>query len=209
MATVKIGFQSVPADSTWNVQPAVGEEWCFTAFSTFGDGVSAGYAMISNAPFADPGFSMGDGDASQTCLRDAKIFIDNTHYVTIKNHASVDKYLSYSALELDVSAKVNASQPSANSGWSVQPAAGEEWLITTVVSRGDGVNYGYCNIYDGTNSSSHLLDPGLTRPAGEGTADIDCFRDGKVMIDNSSYLLIVNEDDSPEWLMYSGQESPF
>jgi len=214
MATVKIGFQSVPGDSIWAVQPAAGEEWCLNTASTWGDGTNAGVAqlydgtIVSSSGIAQPQYEIGDGDLTHTCLRDAKVFVDNATYFRMKNHNASPKYCSYSALELGITVRADIASITLNSGWAVQPAAGEEWLVTTVATRGDDVNPGYANIYDGTNSGAKILDPTLTYPAGIGGKTMQVFRDGKVIIDNSSYLWIYNEDESTENLAYSAMLLP-
>jgi len=212
MATAKIGFSSVSGDSAWLVQPAAGEEWCLNSVSTWGDGTNNGnmgiYDGTATAILLNVGYGIGDGDADYTCLRDAKVFIDNAIYLRIYNHNSSAQYCSYHALELNITVRAGRNSTSANSGWAVQPAAGEEWIITSLRTRGDGVTAGYANIYNGTNSGAKILEPTLTNPAGEGDATEEVFRDGKILIDNSSYLLIYNESESIENLGYSGMLLP-
>jgi len=215
MATARIGFQSVIANTKWEVQPPVGEEWCLTSAAAWGDGTTCGMSRLVNATAeTDCGFlwtrnGIGDGDLEQQCLRDAKVFVNNTHvWFMVENQAETAKYLYYSALELDITVRGDVSRLSANTSWIVQPAVGEEWLVTTVQTTGDGTNPGYMVIYDGANSSSRMLDPTLTRPAGEGDAYIQCYRDGKLIIDNSIYMYLRNEDEYDRGLGYSGMLLP-
>lgn len=93
-------------------------------------------------------------------------------------------------------------QVAANTYLTIQPAADVEWLITTIATRGDGVNSGNASLYDGTNRSDTLLSPDIT--IGEGNKDYQAIRDGKIFLSNSLYMQIRNEADAQQFLSYCG-----
>lgn len=93
-----------------------------------------------------------------------------------------------------------------DTGVSVQPPAGETWIISTATCWGDGSNAGFVSLYDGALRADYLLHPGVG--IGEGNDQYSCFRDGKVFIDNSTYLYFYNDHASTRPICYSGEKWP-
>lgn len=102
--------------------------------------------------------------------------------------------------------KMDLIEVSGDSGVSVQPPSGETWIISTIVTEGDGANAGYAGFYDGSTHASYLLNPDYG--IGEGDDFISIIRDGKIFIDNTSYLYLFNHSAAAKGVYYSGENWP-
>jgi len=99
-----VNIVAVAGDSAVSVQPASGVEWLITTVTTSGDGATAGYADLydgTNDPseFLFPGNNIGEGDANGSCIRDGRVFVNNTIYFKIFNHNANTRNVSYSGVQ--------------------------------------------------------------------------------------------------------------
>jgi len=193
---------TVPAEGTVDVTPPVGEVWDFRAVNVVGDGTEPGWAVImegtlaSDASFCNPVLELGEGDASLGLLPDGRIPIDSGYSVRIRNHAAISAGSQYSGWKTEVVGNIGAVRSgvrsvAADSILTVQPATGEQWLITAAGTRGDGTNMGRVYVVRAGVVGFRLVVPDYG--IGEGNVWAQANIRLRCCIDDTMYLNLKNE----------------
>ncbi len=194
-----------------NIRPPAGESWLVTTITTFGSGGASGTAALvtgigDGRPFLYPDFNIGEGDADHATIRDGRIFIDNTTWLDIYNANAGARRVSHTAIPWNISsgpgsAKVAVILVAATSTLDVRPPAGETWLLTTLTPYGAGATGARAYLREGASDAHYLMD---TPIIGEGLAQWGAIRDGRIFIDNNTYLRMNNDVGVGVRLSYSG-----
>lgn len=209
--TPKFDRIQVAGDTLVDIVPPVGEEWCFTRISTFGDSVNSGKAYFksaagSTAPILQPEKNIGDGSLDYSQLSNVRIFCNNDIYISILNENGAMQAVAYDAflthrkgLKGEVVSDLFAV--AANTQAYITPPAGEEWLLTAAVTEGDGVLSGWWGTASPGGSYSYFLL--LEGAVGDGDLDNSCIHNVKIFADNTWTYRMKNEKAAGIYAAYS------
>lgn len=209
--TPKFDRIQVAGDTLVDIVPPVGEEWCFTRISCFGDSVNSGKAYFksaagSTAPILQPEINIGEGNLSYSQLSDVRIFCNNDIYISILNENGAIQAVAYDAFLTQregVKGEVVSDlfAVAANTQNYITPPAGEEWLLTAAVTEGDGVLGGWWGTASPAASYSYFLL--LEGDVGGGDLDNSCIHNVKIFADNTVPYRMKNEKAAGIFAAYS------
>jgi hypothetical protein len=202
-------LQTVAAGANWDIIPTAGEEWLV---KDVGASVWVGGAP-ANLP--DCTVSLFDGANAAAFMMGANargwgkpldLHIDATNYLRLTNTNAAPNVLSVSGVvsrargTAATAVRSDVQAIAAGANWDVQPAAGEEWLITDF---GSGTWVGVApaalpqitvSLFDGVNASIVLI-----------STDVKGWLDPiAIQIDNTTYLRINDASGAGQNICFSG-----
>lgn len=192
--------------------PASGEPVIVTEMTTWGDGANAGYIQLKRsyqnyAPLLYIDYSVGVGTAVFCGQENCRFVFADDMSLYIKNENNFTQCCGYSGVVWDpglmgrdvISGDTNTA---ADSTLEITPPSGEEWLITTVLTFGDGVSSGWAGTGLNSSYNRYFLYPGFSLGEGDGTYATTIR--AEVFVDNTNLLYIHNHSAGSKYLIYSG-----
>lgn len=209
--TAKFDQISVEGDTSVDIQPPSGEEWCFTAIRTYGDGGNAGYAQMTDgtnsaSQILEPLRGIGEGNENNSSLTNARIFCNNSIYIKIHNDKNGFRDVAYDAFlckrsgnKGEVVSDVVAVL--ADTEVDVTPPSGEIWLLTTATIEGDGALSGTWSTQDAGFIYSFFLN--IVNSIGDGDLTMSCIHNIKIFGDENRYYHVNYERAVDGYFSYS------
>ena len=210
---------SVAASATTVVQPASGVEWVITSLGT---SLSTGAPLVlliemydgTNAVVLRKGDATTGNPLFVQWSKPMRFGLTNGIYLRLTNLSASSTYMLYSGAATgvgtagvgDIKSGITASV-AAGSYITVQPAAGEGWVLleTGIADAGWGINGGWTGAAEPYPKITVRLYDGSTEIYAQRGDDWSIFNPLRVVFTNSVYVRIYNEDASARNIGYIAQ----